>query len=257
MNKLLELFIPGSLSFLFITLIIVFLLLYNRKLNSRGKLLYGIILFSYLIFSIPKSASWLALPLTHDYISIPDSKSGKNARAIVLLDAGAAQLSEGEIRISFPNKTAALRLLETIRVYQLLDSPVVIVSAGDSNLKSGMRSNAFILKEQLMKNGVPVNRIVVDSLSKNTRDHGLNVSKILKNRDIKEFILVTSPSHMYRSLRSFQKEGMHPIASISRGDLDHIRDWKVYIPSTDALEFTQGTIHEYFGILFYYLRSYI
>ncbi len=254
---LLEFFIPGSLLFLFITLIIVFLLLYNRKLNSREGLFYAIILFSYLIFSIPKSATWLALPLTHDYSAIPDSKSGKYARAIVLLDAGSAQLTEGEIRISFPNKTAALRLLETIRVYRLLDSPVVIVSAGDSNLKSGMPSNAFILKEQLIKNGVPLNRIVVDSLSKNTRDHGLNVSKILKNRDIKEFILVTSPSHMYRSLRSFQKEGIQPIASVSRGDLDHIRDWKVYIPSTNALEFTQGTIHEYFGILFYYLRSYI
>ncbi len=257
MAKLFDLLIPGSILFFFLGLTIGFILLFRRKTNLTGKYLLGTIIFLYLLFSIPISADWLAFPLTNKYLPIKNSGSLPKAEALVLLDAGTVQVSDQGIRISSLNKTAALRLLELIRVYKLLYPQLVIISAGAGDESIGKQSNAKIYRDHLLLNGIPGDKIILDSISGNTQEHAVNVKRILKDKSIDQIILVTSPSHMPRSIQSFERVGIYPIASPSGGDLDDITGWRAYMPSTDTLEFTKGTFHEYIGIIYYTIKSYL
>jgi hypothetical protein len=50
--------------------------------------------------------------------------------------------------------------------------------------------------------------IILRSLSKDTKDQAIHIRKILDNNS---FILVTSASHMPRSIVLFRKQGLQPI----------------------------------------------
>ncbi len=257
MIKLFKLFIPGSLAFLYITLIVGVVLLFKRTTNRIGKYCIAIVIVLYLIFSIPITARWFAVPLGWGFHSLENRDTAHGAKAIVVLDAGTTRFRDQKNRVEIPLNTTVLRALEAIRIYQLLDHPLVIVSGGNNQLEPGWEPDASVLRYQLINGGVPLDRIILDSKSFNTHDHVVNIGLILKSRGINSFVLVTSPDHMRRAMWAFQSVGINPVASPCKGMMDKYSGWMAWFPSTNTLEFTQATMHEYFGIIYYFLRGYI
>ncbi len=69
-------------------------------------------------------------------------------------------------------------------------------------------SNAVVMAGVANVMGIGGNRLVLEELSKDTKDQARLIHKIVGDE---RFILITSASHMPRSMALFQKLGMKPI----------------------------------------------
>jgi uncharacterized SAM-binding protein YcdF (DUF218 family) len=257
MTTLLKASLPGSIAFLAIAFAFGLILLPRQRARRWARRWLWGLLAAYLVFSIPVTARWLAAPLAWGITPIESSAIASEARAVVVLDGGTARFLHREELIEIPLDTSALRALEACRVYRLMNDPLVIVSGGDEHADPKWAREASALSEVLIKGGVPEARIVLDSDSVNTRAHSVNVVHMLKERKIGQFVLVTSPSHMRRAIWTFQAQGVNPLPSPSKSIMDSRRGSLAYWPSTRALEFTQETMHEYVGLVYYLIKGYI
>jgi len=257
MTALLKETLPGSIAFLSIAIVFGLLLLSRQRTSCWGRRWLWGVLVAYLVFSLPVTARWVAAPLAWGYTPLENRAIACEVRAVVVLDGGTGRFRNREEHMEIPLDTSILRALETCRVYRLMNDPLVIVSGGADHADPQWVPEASALREVLIKGGVPGTRIFLDSDSVNTRAHAVNLARILKERKIEQFVLVTSPSHMRRAIWAFQAQGAHPVPSPSHGSMDDQRGWRAFWPSTQALEFTQETMHEYAGIGYYLMKGYI
>lgn len=254
MIPLIKASLPGSIFFLIASIVLGLLLQWKPKTKHLGiKWLVGIFM-CYVMFSMPITARLVVKPLERGFHSLEATETSRNVQAVVVLDGGTARFRNRQQIIEIPLDTSVLRALEVLRVYRLLANPLVFVSGGDNQADPSYAAEATVLSNQLIIGGIPKDRIILDSNSINTREHSVHLVRMLRERGIKEFVLVTSPSHMRRAMWAFQAEGVNPIPSPCKGSLDHEDGWIAWWPSTKALEFTQAAMHEYFGIVYYYFH---
>lgn len=257
MTTIIKAALPGSIAFFFIAFAFGLLLLTIQRTGRWGRRWLWGLLSAYLLFSIPVTARWLATPLTWGINQLENREIAKEARAIVVLDGGTARFhNRGEL-VEIPLAASALRALETCRVYRLMNDPLVIVSGGDDRADSKWALEASALRGLLIGCGIPEKRIILDTGSLNTRDHSVNLVRMLKESRIEKFILVTSHSHMRRAIWAFRNQGMDPVPSPSMSSLDGRTGWPDILPSTQALEYTQEIMHEYFGLVYYFIQGYV
>jgi uncharacterized SAM-binding protein YcdF (DUF218 family) len=97
--------------------------------------------------------------------------------------------------------------------------------------------------------GVSKEDIIINGAPKDTQEEA-EFSKTLVGKD--EFVLVTSATHMSRSMDLFKKLGMNPIAAPTYFKKSDINS---FLPDTNSFENSRMAIHEYIGILWAKLRS--
>ena len=177
--------------------------------------------------------------------------------AIVVL-AGAVNLS-----ISTPEYIefykGVERILTGIRLVQEGYGDVLIIAGGSGSIYDQTKSEAVFLRQFAIDLSVPEEKILIDPSSRNTYENAVNTKAIMEQHGISSSILVTTASHLPRSMGCFRKLGLNPIPYPvdfhSPPDPDyHILD---IIPNADALENTSFALHEYIGLLTYKLVGYI
>ena len=107
--------------------------------------------------------------------------------------------------------------------------------------------------------GVPEAALLLDTRALTTHENAVNVRRILAERGMQRFLLVTSAMHMRRSEAAFRAVGLDPIPvatdfSVSSNPVIGPRR---YLPSAQALAASTSVVHEYLGYLFYRLRGWI
>ena len=254
---LLKASLPGSIAFLAIAFAFGLIILSRQRTSRWGRRWLWGLLAAYLVFSVPVTARWLAVPLVWGFTPIESRAIASETRAVVVLDGGTGRFRNREELIEIPLATSALRALEACRIYRLMNDPLVIVSGGDDHADPKWAREASALRELLIKCDIPEARIILDSDSINTRAHAVNLVRMLKELKIEQFVLVTSPSHMRRAIWAFRAQGVDPVTSPSKSSMDGLRGWRAFWPSTQALEFTQETMHEYIGIVYYKMKRYL
>jgi uncharacterized SAM-binding protein YcdF (DUF218 family) len=257
MTAVIKASLPGSIAFFILAFAFGLLLLSVNRTGRWGRRWLWSLFAAYIVFSIPLTARWLAMPLTWGIVPVEGRTIAGEARAIVVLDGGTARFQKQNELIEIPVAASALRALETCRVYRLMKARLVIVSGGHNNADPKWSLEASALRDLLIRCGIPESRIMLDSGSLNTRDHSVNLVRMLKDHKIDQFVLVTSPSHMRRAIRAFRTQGVEPVPSPSMGPMDGKSGWSVFWPSTEALEYTQEIMHEYFGLAYYFMKGYV
>jgi uncharacterized SAM-binding protein YcdF (DUF218 family) len=88
------------------------------------------------------------------------------------------------------------------------------------------------MRDFLVFNGVPAERIVVENESGSTRENGFYTAKLLKDTPGRKTLL-TSDSHMFRAHRVFRKLGVEtvplPVPDISKRANDWSQRWGLLI----------------------------
>lgn len=92
----------------------------------------------------------------------------------------------------------------------------------------------------------------------NTRDEALKVAKLVQERGWEKVLLVTSASHMPRSVATFAKVGVKvipvPCHYLSRFSQGREVQW-LHLPSYGNLELFDSWFHEYIGTWIYHWRG--
>lgn len=176
--------------------------------------------------------------------------------AVVLLGSGSYQFrdwSEGQFVVI--DRIAASRLLEAARVFRLLDADFIVSSGGLVRPTPRTWPSGLQMAEDLVRLGVPRDRIIVESESKTTRDEALLVKELFREHPVDQVVLVTSQFHMRRSVGTFRAAGVEVIPAIAREPQGVDEWWEKLIPTDKGLEETAMAAHELAGILTYAVRG--
>ncbi|HVC21421.1 MAG TPA: YdcF family protein [Vicinamibacterales bacterium] len=232
-------------------------LLYFKPTAAWGRRLLALLAIGYLGLSVPALTLPAARLLAWGYRPLQSAAQADEATGIVILGGGARLVRGRADQVELLDPATAVRVLEAVRVYRLLGHPWVIPSGGvaDPNVES--EPEAVTMRRLLLRLGVPAGRILLESRSRNTYDEALDVPPILRAHAIRTFVLVTSPTHMRRSMLTFAAQGLHAIPSIATETFAGRPDVSYWWPSEEGLHFGQATLHEYLGLVYYWAHGWL
>jgi uncharacterized SAM-binding protein YcdF (DUF218 family) len=109
----------------------------------------------------------------------------------------------------------------------------------------------------LIELGVRPDRILLESQSKNTRDEVVIIKGMLAERGLTNFVLVTSPLHMRRSILAFEQQGLHPIPSPSPLVPERSRGRSLPLPSDLWLSIADSAMYEWLARGYYWWQGWL
>jgi len=105
--------------------------------------------------------------------------------------------------------------------------------------------------------GIPAERVILESESVNTHDEAVIVRRMLTERGIERFVIVTSPLHMGRSLATFGAAGLHPVPSASPLYHDASDPPFALTPNDASLEVGSSVVYEWCARAYYWWRGWV
>jgi uncharacterized SAM-binding protein YcdF (DUF218 family) len=249
-----RLLIPGSVSFLLIGLAVGVILLWRQKWAAGGKRWLTALLLGYWLLSTPAVVTLLEDAINGDYSPLTASDM-EGVEAIVVLGGGTLTYQARGYEYGRMGKTTTLRVLEAARLYNLGDQPLVIVSGGSDEGGGKTQSESEIMSQVMSSLGIPADRILEDPTSDNTLEEAINIAAMLENLEITRFVLVTSPTHMPRSVGVFQAQGLDPIPAVAQQHSESLPLTTSLVPNENALEASQGVFREIMATAYYWLRG--
>mgnify|MGYP001220291712 CR=1 FL=1 len=252
-----SLLVPGSVSFLMGGLAAGVALLHGTEAMRRwARLCLLLLLLLYGAMSTPLGANWLTTPLArrHSQVQMKEEVEGVDT-VVVLSVSGSVYTANGQA-VGEMGRATALNALEAARLYRLLGRASVIASGGAIEPQSPGRSAAELLREGLIRLGVPSEQIETEPHSRTTREQALFVSERLRSRGIRRFALVTDGSHMPRAIAAFRQLGLQPIASTPPIIASTPETALGFIkPSVANLRLSEWAAYEYMAWAYYGLRG--
>lgn len=204
------------------------------------------------IFSALNLILWLAFitvlaiawtPLTDHMIkSLAVKEDIRKSDVIVVLAGG---IDEGR----YLSLVSSHRLLRGAQLYFEGKAKKILLSGGDPK-KMGV-AEATVMAQEARRLNIPGADIIVEKGSDRTHEQAVEIKKIGKSQRWKSVLLVTSYSHMKRSLMAFEHAGFKvypapadPYEKYTNDPLGRLRLFKMLL-------------HEYGGIIYYKIKGWI
>ncbi|ART79168.1 envelope biogenesis factor ElyC [Oceanisphaera avium] len=220
------------------------------KAKRTGLTLMTLAAMSVCLLSTRPVANALIRPLESTYppyLVTPDSQAIQD---IIVL--GAAQVANTNLPLLSQLGNAGLaRISEGIYLALAFPEARLIVSgyAGGEG-----RSSAELYSAVAQQFGIAPERIMALPKPKDTAEEAVAIAPLINNR---RALLVTSASHMPRSMSLFNAQGAHPIAA----PVGHLAKESnatlplyTYLPSSHYLARSETAWHEYLGLLWQQLK---
>jgi uncharacterized SAM-binding protein YcdF (DUF218 family) len=230
-------------------LLLGLVLLWLTKKEKAGKIVVTVGTILLLLLSYNISSEKLLRGLERSYPPLDLAGSGEltaqapgaGVKWVVVLGGG--HTADPSIPLSSQiNHPTMVRLVEGMLLYRKNPGSRLIVSGGRVD---GAVSDAELMANFLKAVGVPHQDIILEDQSWDTEDEARLLKPLVQND---AFILVTSASHMLRSMRLFESYGMHPIPAPT----DYlVRDTDT--PSADALFPEPGALIKFTRLVYEYL----
>jgi uncharacterized SAM-binding protein YcdF (DUF218 family) len=239
---------PWPLAVLVLTLGLV--LLWPLKKNRTGWTLTALSLLFLLLLGYGVLGDLMLAKLENQYPAPTDIESHKGIKWVVVLGGGMTSDPRLPITSQLSNGSA-VRTIEGIRVYRLLEEVKLLLSGGPVFNPvpegEGMAQLAISL-------GVPREDIATEILSMDTEDQARLISQVVGSDSI---WLVTSAVHMPRSMGLFKKRGVNCLAAPT--DYLYKKDQQFnpgkMFPNYGGLRKTENAWHEMVGIFYSRLRN--
>ncbi len=249
-----NLFFPVPLIILFSACGLYYL--WFTKKQMTGKVMMTMAFILLLALSNSSISSQMLTPLEEDYLKyeVLSTETGSCDLIEYIVVLGGGHVTDPAISVTSQlNKSSVVRLIEGIRLHKKHPGSRLVLSGGsifDPTPEAVLMAD---LAEQL---GVDKNSMIIEDQSRDTKDEALYLKDVLGTD---EFLLVTSASHMHRSLALFKKQGMHPIPAAASNYIrgpDKKGFW-AFIPSSENLLRSKRAIYEYLGIVWASFRGQI
>jgi len=153
------------------------------------------------------------------------------------------------------------RIFQAITLYRTGKVKKILISGDSGYITDRGLHEARQMKAVLVKWGFPPEDILTEDTSKNTHENAAESAKLLKkHKELKSYLLVTSGTHMRRSLACFEKEGLKctPFSTDLLTNQTGNYHWDQYIiPSMDNFSYWNKLIKEMVGYVAYSMAGYI
>ena len=134
---------------------------------------------------------------------------------------------------------------------------MLLVSGGTGSLFDQRTKEANLLKTFALQLGLRDDQVLVEADSRNTHENAVYTAQVLRTRQWRQVVLITSASHMRRALAAFHKQGIFPHPyPVDYAAADGVTPFS-FVPSVHSLAKTTAVMHELFGLLTYRVQGYI
>jgi uncharacterized SAM-binding protein YcdF (DUF218 family) len=219
----------------------------RRTSAALGAVAIGLLLW---ISAMVPTAVLLTRNLETRY-PLPDRIAGD---VIILLGGGYFDRAVDLTGTGFPAGDMAGRLITAVRLERRLELPLILSSGRVStHTQAGARIDQRILTDL----GVPASNIHLETASRDTAENAFYSQKICQREGYQHPILVTSAAHLPRAVQLFRAAGLDvlPVPAYRRTWENQQFRWTAWLPSASALKTTSAALHEYLGMLYYWLWS--
>ncbi len=232
-------------------LLLALLLSWRAPWTSRFFLLAGLGVLAAL--GSGAVAQRLVAPLERQFpVPAPEVR----AQAAVVL-AGTVDLARSSLeRVEFYDRPE--RIIEGARLVREGRARWLVISGGSGDPFLPEATEAEFLAAFARQLGVDPAAVILQKQSRTTHEDAQLTARLLRDRGIERFFLVTSAFHLPRAVGCFRQAGLEPIpfpvdyrATPSRVTPLH------YLPQAWALELSTLAVHEYLGIGAYRVFGYL
>lgn len=152
------------------------------------------------------------------------------------------------------------RLLQTMQLYHDHKIKKILLTGGSGFVNYQDWKESGLIAKVLLKSGVKAEDIILENNSRNTYENAVYSAKMLQTGNYgSRYLLITSATHMKRSLACFRKAGIQtvPFPVDPRSSVQFYTPDKIIIPDADNLVSWDVLIHEWIGMLMYRMMGYI
>lgn len=149
------------------------------------------------------------------------------------------------------------RLTEAAMLARRFPQSRLVFTGGSAALLGSPHREAHVARQLFLGLGLPEERLVFEENSRNTYENAVMTRELVKPRPGERWLLVTSASHMPRSVGIFRKAGFdvtpYPVDYETLGSMREL-----LAPTTDvlaALRRTDRAVREYIGLAAYRLAG--
>ncbi|MBU3629962.1 YdcF family protein [Polynucleobacter sp. AP-Melu-500A-A1] len=242
-----------------VVLALLFLLL--RKIHLAKRFLWISLFNLALVGYLPTSEFLLrALENSAPRINLSQVGNGDLGGMIILggaIEGGEIATDRGEVSI-YSSAERVTKAFELIRKYP--DLPLIFSGySGRINPKGVSEADAF--KQLIQEQGLDGAQVYYENQSRNTYENVLYLKPMMQELGgktdaglLKPWLVISSASHMYRSLQIFQKQGIDVLALPVDYQTANSLQWT----SFDLVEGAQNwnkALHELIGLLAYWITG--
>lgn len=225
--------------------------------NSKWRKFAGLSLLGILLFA---SNSLLVNTLFSAY-EMPQTELRDHYPVAIILGGGMIRANqEDPTRMNVGE--SADRFLQPALLYKQGKVDRILITGGNTsigNLKIDQSNETAQVKRLLVALGIPNEKILTETLARNTHENAVNSKKMIDSLHLKgPFLLVTSAFHMRRSIACFTKIGINctPYVVDSKKKDTDLGVLECIIPSEKELYKLSYLLREIFGFLIYRFVGY-
>lgn len=248
---------PADVTFMIVVLGAGVVLAFVKRTARLARWYFLAVAASYWVVASPAFAEWFAGRQGGGYRPIATAADARGARVVVVLGAGNSTLRASGQTLNRVPWLAAFRVMEAARLYALLDAPTIIVSGGVTSSDDGARPEGEGLRATIAELGVPIDHVLIEGESKNTRDEAFAVARMLADRPKQPIVIVTSAAHMKRALAVFRAAGLDPVPSASAYKSDNANARLRWIPSESGIVIFDAVLYDVAATWYYRLRGWM
>ena len=239
------------LSICLMLFVIGLIMLWFTKRQRVGKVLVTIGLAILIIASYHWPSVRFIRPLESQHPALLQIDKASGVKWVVVLGEGFVADTKMPPNSQLSNSSLA-RLVEGIRIHKTLPRTQLVLSngPGQNNISA---TGAMARTAELL--GVDRQKLVLDSRSRDTEEQALFIKKLVGND---RFVLVTTASHIPRSVALLKKLGLHPIPAptdhIDKQETGEINP-SAFLPAAVNIMRVELAVHEYLGMLWANMRG--
>jgi uncharacterized SAM-binding protein YcdF (DUF218 family) len=221
------------------------MLLWFTRRQFAGKMLVTLGFLWLALLGYGAVGDALLRPLEYRYPPLHSPDPAMQVKWVVVLGGGAVS----DPRLPATSQIAEsclVRLVEGIRLHRMIPESKLLLSGGTTFDPVPV---AHVMADVARALGVNEENLVMESLSQNTAEEARLVQKMVK---ADRFILVTSASHIPRSMALFEKLGMRPIPAPTGHTVRERGGGAMnpgrFFPSPEGIRHAQIGIYEQLGL---------
>ena len=225
--------------------VLALLLVWRKRFKLATAMLFVAVISGY-VSTTEAFGRWLNAGL----IAQVDARAvdPKDIDMVVVLSAGMENMGPAGW---LPTAESYKRMAVALEVQQRIGSRVPVLVSGGHTYGTKYPSEARVMMRYFDKRNAQITPMIAEEISTNTYENALQSAHIVRQRDAKNVLLVTSEEHMLRALAAFRGRGIDPIPfpvfTLQRRPLE----FSDYLPSVRGAMLTHRALYEIAGILSY------
>jgi uncharacterized SAM-binding protein YcdF (DUF218 family) len=243
--------ITQPMFWLAVWMFLALLLLKRRQKVASAMLWAGMCVWSLLGFTAFPEA--LLRNLENQY-QAPAASSLSSHVGVIVLGGATGRPEVFKAHGQVPLGEAAERMTVPLALMRIDPELKLVFSGGEGRLVATGTTEAELAKVFYEQQGVDMSRVTLETGARNTRENARLVATILGEKCKQSWLLVTSASHMPRSMAEFESVGCKVIPYPVDFSTANSSSWTDYSLANSLMKW-QTALHEYLGLAVYSMTS--